>query len=127
MPRTSDPRSKTRPLEDWFSRKPSATRAIFDHFVTEYKRLGDITVRPAKTMIVVTTPRKGIAYIVPRKDVIDVVMPFKQAYPDNLCFHKIAQVPGGPPQFNHHLRLVDKKDINKEVRRFMLLAYELGC
>jgi len=127
MLRDSDPRSKSRPLEDWFRGKPPATRAIFDHFVSEYKRVGDITVRPAKTMIVVTTPRKGIAYIVPKKEVIDVVFPFKEAYPDNLCFHKIAQVPIGPPQFNHHLRLVDKKDVNTEVRRFMKLAYDEGC
>jgi hypothetical protein len=77
-------------------------------------------------MIVITTPRKGIAYAVPKKTAIDVTFPFKQAYPDNLCFHKIAQVPIGPPQFNHHLRLEGKQDVNEEVKQFMKLAYDLG-
>jgi|SRR5882672_6947496 len=126
MLRESDPRSKARPLEDWFDGKIPATRELFDHFVREYTRLGDVSVRPAKSMIVVTTPRKGIAYIMPKKEVIDVVFPFKQAYPDNLCFHKIAKVPIGPPQFNHHVRLVDKKDVNKELKGFMRLAYDLA-
>lgn len=113
-------------MNDWFLGKLPATKAVFDHFIKEYKRIGEVTVRSAKTMIVVTTPRKGIAYIVPRKTFIDVVFPFKQAYGDNLCFHKIAQVPIGPPQFNHHLRLITKEDVNKEVRKFMKIAYELG-
>lgn len=97
-------------MDDWFRGKPPATHAVFDHFIQEYKRLGDVTVRSAKT-------RKGIAYIMPKKTCIDVVFPFKQAYPDNLCFHKIAQVPIGPPQFNSYLRLVNKVDVNKEVKK----------
>lgn len=121
-----DPRSKSKPLEDWFRGKPVETRSLFDHFVREYKKIGKVTVRPAKSMIVITTPRKGIAYVVPRKGFIDVTFPFKQAYPDNLCFVKINKVPIGPPQFNHYIRLVSPEDVNEEVKKFMKLAYQLG-
>lgn len=127
MLRPNDPRSKERALEDWFVGKPPAMRALFDHFIREYNRIGKVTVRPAKTMIVVTTPRKGIAYAVVKKTAIDITFPFKQAYPDNLCFHKIAKVPIGTPQFNHHLRMTRKEDVNQEVRKFMKMAYEFGC
>ena len=42
--------------------------------------------------------------------------PFKQPYPDNLCFQKIAQVPGEiAHQFNHHFRMLQKEDLNEEV------------
>lgn len=126
MLRDADPRSKSKPMDDWFKGKPAETFALFEHFVREYKRIGKVEIRPAKTMIVVTTARKGVAYIVPRKSFIDVVFPFKQAYSDNLCFHKIAKVPIGPPQFNHHLRIVAKGDVNAEVRRFMKLAVDFG-
>jgi hypothetical protein len=126
MLRENDSRSKARSLEDWFDGKPASILALFNHFVREYKRIGKVKVRSAKTMIVITTQRKGIAYAVPKKSLIDITFPFKQAYPDNLCFHKIAKVPLGPPQFNHHLRLETKEDVNEEVKRFMKMAYELG-
>jgi hypothetical protein len=54
---------------------------------------------------------------------VDIVFPFDKPYDDNLCFRKIAQVPG-TQQFNHHLRLMNKDDVNKEVLHFMKLAYE---
>ena len=127
MLRDKDPRSKSKPIDEWFTGKPIGIRGLYDHFLREYKRIGKVDVRPVKTMIVVTTPRKGIAYIVPRKTSIDVVFPFKRSYPDNLCFHKIAQVPIGPPQFNHHLRIQRIEDVNAEVKGFMKLAYIEGC
>ena len=127
MVRKSETRSKVKSLEDWFYGKPPVTRALFDHFVREYQRIGNVTTRGAKSMIVMTTPRKGIAYVVPKKQAIDVVFPFKEGYPDNLCFHKIAKVPIGPPQFNHHLRIQRMEDVNDEVKKFMRLAYLKGC
>ena len=69
---------------------------------------------------------KRIAYVIQLgKDFVDVVFPFDQRYEDNLCFRKIAQVPG-TQQYNHHLRLLSKDDVNKEVLGFMKLAYDRG-
>ncbi len=119
--------SITFPLNDLLKGKSSHTLALFNHFVDEYKKIGAIALRPAKTMIGIATSRKRVAYVTQLgKDFIHVVFPFEQAYPDNLCFQKIAQVPGDAKQFNHHFRMYAKEDVNQEVKKFMKLAYQLG-
>jgi hypothetical protein len=67
-----------------------------------------------------------IAYVIRLgRDFVDVVFPFDRPYPENLCFRKIAQVPG-QRQYNHHLRLLQPDDVNAEVKKFMKIAYDLG-
>jgi hypothetical protein len=126
MLRKSDPRSKSRSLSDWFKDKPTQIRRDFDHFVKEYKAIGDISVRGAKNMIVISTERKGIAYVVPRKSFIDIVFPFEQAYRDTLCFHKVVQGPASKKEFNHYFRLMSEEDVNDEVKGYMAKAYRSG-
>jgi hypothetical protein len=119
--------SNEKTLEDFLDGKPEHTLVLFNHFVKEYQRIGKVKLLPAKTMIGIATSRKRIAYITQLgKNFIHVVFPFEQPYQDNLCFQKIAQVPGDEKQHNHHLRILSKKDINDEVRKFMKLAYVLG-
>jgi hypothetical protein len=119
--------SSEKTLDDFLNGKSPHTLALFDHFVEEYKQIGKVTLHPAKTMIGIATSRKRIAYIIQLgKDFIHVVFPFEKPHPDNLCFQKIAQVPGDVKQFNHHFRMYAKEDVNKEVLRFMKLAYKLG-
>jgi hypothetical protein len=114
-------------LTDFLYGKSEHTIALFHHFIEEYQKIGAVTVHAAKTMIGIATPRKRIAYITQLgKNFIHVVFPFEKPYPDNLCFQKIAPVPGDDKQFNHHLRVLSKEDMNAEVRRFMKLAYILG-
>jgi hypothetical protein len=113
-------------LDDFLKGKSEHTLELFRHFVKEYQKVGKVTLHPAKTMIGVATSRKRIAYITQLgKNFIHVVFPFEQPYRDNLCFQKIAQVPGDI-QCNHHLRILFKEDINDEVKKFMKLAYTLG-
>ena len=112
-------------LEDFFKGKRQETIALFWHFVKAYKQIGDVTIHPAKSMIGIAA-KKRIAYIIKiGKDFIDVVFPFDRPYNDNLCFHRIAQVPG-QQQFNHHFRMYHKEDVNEEVKNFMMKAYENG-
>ncbi|WP_426667699.1 DUF5655 domain-containing protein [Mucilaginibacter sp. McL0603] len=112
-----------RDLEDFFKGKPEVALTLFLHFVNELQKVGPVTLHPAKTMIGVANANKRIVYITqPGKNFIHVVFPFKQPYPDNLCFQKIAQVPGDM-QFNHHFRMLSKEDVNDEVIEFMRLAY----
>ncbi len=112
---------------DFLHGKSVQTVMLFKHFVNQYKQIGNVTLHPAKTMIGIATTRKRIAYITQfGKDFIHVVFPFEKPYPDNLCFQKIAQVPGDVKQFNHHFRMYAKEDVNKEVLKFMKLAYQLG-
>ena len=126
MLRPSDPRSKSRSLTDWFKGKPREIRNNFDHFVKQYKTIADISVRGAKNMIVISTKRRGIAYVVPRRSFIDIVFPFERAYLDTLCFHKVVQSPAGKKEFNHYFRMLAKEDVNEEIKKYMKEAYQRG-
>jgi hypothetical protein len=112
-------------IEDFFIGKSDYTRELFLHFIQEFNKVGTITVHPAKTMIGISNTSKRIAYVTQLgKNFVHIVFPFKVAYSENLCFQKIAQVPGDAKQFNHHFRMLAKTDVNKEVKKFMAIAYE---
>jgi hypothetical protein len=126
MPSKS-PALENKALDDFLRAKSEHTLLLFHHLVNEFKKVGSITIHPAKTMIGIATPRKRIAYITQLgKNFIHVVFPFEQPYPDNLCFQKIAQVPGDVKQHNHHFRMLNKEDVNAEVKKFMRLAIKMG-
>ena len=112
-------------VADFLAGKPQCTIELFDHFIDVYNTIGIIELHAAKTMIGVSNTHKRIAWITQLgKNFIHVVFPFKEAYHDNLCFIKIAQVPGDINQFNHHFRMLYTADINEEVIGYMKLAYE---
>lgn len=112
-------------LDDFLGGKSELTTSLFWHFTKTFQKIGKVTVHPTKSMIAYAA-QKRIAYVIQLgKNFVDVVFPFNQPYNDNLCFRKIAQVPG-TQQFNHHLRIMSKDDVNVEVRRFMKLAVERG-
>jgi hypothetical protein len=111
-------------LSAFLNGKSEHTLMLFHHFVNQFKSVGNITLHPAKTMIGISNVNKRIAWVTQLgKSFIHVVFPFKQDYPDNLCFQKIAQVPGDAQQFNHHFRMLNAEDVNTEVIEFMKLAY----
>lgn len=111
-------------IADFLSGKSTHTIELFNHFTEVYNTIGLIEMHAAKTMIGISNSQKRIAWITQLgKNFIHIVFPFKQPYPDNLCFTKIAQVPGDAKQFNHHFRMLHTEDINEEVKGFMNLAY----
>lgn len=113
-------------LDDFLRGKSPHTVALFTHFMNTFRTVGPVIIYPAKTMIGIATPRKRIAYITRLgKDFIHVVFSFPRPYPDNLCFQKIAQVPG-TSQYNHHFRMLHQEDVTDEVIRFMELAWKSG-
>ena len=104
--------------------KSEHTLMLFDHFIKQFEKVGAITIEPTKTMIGISNAHKRIAWVTQLgKNFIHIVFPFKQLYEDNLCFQKMAQVPG-QNQYNHHLRIYFKEDINTEVLKFMKMAYK---
>ncbi|WP_374951764.1 DUF5655 domain-containing protein [Mucilaginibacter sp.] len=106
------------------SGKSEHTSMLFHHLIAQFETIGKISVEPTKTMIGISNSHKRIAWVTQLgKNFIHVVFPFKKEYPDNLCFQKIAQVPGDAHQFNHHFRMMSSDDINEEMTGFMKLAY----
>jgi hypothetical protein len=114
-------------IADFLAGKSPHTIELFNHFIATFNRVGIIELHVAKTMIGISNSHKRIAWITQLgKNFIHVVFPFKQPYHDNLCFTKIAQVPGDSKQFNHHFKMLYTTDVNDEVIRFMKLAYDEG-
>ena len=112
-------------VTDFLSGKSQHTIELFDHFIDVYNTIGIIELHAAKTMIGISNTHKRIAWITQLgKDFIHVVFPFKEAHDDNLCFIKIAQVPGDNNQFNHHFRMLHTADVNEEVISYMKRAYD---
>ncbi|MEO6302462.1 MAG: DUF5655 domain-containing protein [Bacteroidia bacterium] len=110
--------------DNFLKGKSEYTLDLYQHFISEFEKIGDIQIESTKTMIGISNSKKRIAWVTQLgKNFIHVVFPFKQEYKDNLCFQKTGQVPG-QNQFNHHLRMLYKEDINKEVIKFMKLAHK---
>ena len=101
------------------------TLALYHHFLSKFEKIGEISIEATKTMIGISNGHKRIAWVTQLgKNFIHVVFPLREPYFDNLCFQKVAQVPGGN-QFNHHLRILNADDVNDEVLEFMRIAYKM--
>src|SRR5205085_5363917 len=125
MAKNENPGQKA--IANFLNRKSPHTIELLNHFVKEFQIIGTVTLNPTSTMIGIATSHKRIAWITQLgKNFVHIVFPFEKAYEDNLCFQKIAQVPGDAKQFNHHFRMYDKQDVNEEVKKFMRLAYDAG-
>jgi hypothetical protein len=117
--------SEDKQLNEFFQGKSEYTKMLFDHFIDEFEKVGEITIHPAKSMIGIANSHKRIAWITQLgKNFVHIVFPFKQPHEYNLCFQKIAQVPGDSQQFNHHFRMLFPDDVNEEIKSFMKLAYD---
>ncbi|MFD2581922.1 DUF5655 domain-containing protein [Pedobacter vanadiisoli] len=113
--------SEEKQLSDFLNGKTEYTLGLFRFFMAQLSEMGEINLRATKSMIAIES-KSTFAYITQLgKNFVHVVIPFNQAYEDNLCFTKIAQVPG-TNQFNHHLRIYFKEDINEEVKSYLRLA-----
>ncbi|MCD8740143.1 DUF5655 domain-containing protein [Mucilaginibacter roseus] len=110
-------------LNHLLAAKSDQAVALYHHLIAKFNEIGPVEIHPAKTMMVISNGKKRIAWVMQLgKNFVHVVFPFRQAYSDNLCFQKIAQVPGDE-QYNHHFRMLSTGDVNDEVMRFMRIAY----
>lgn len=111
-------------IASFLSGKSEYTLDLLTHFIQEYETLGSIKIEATKTMIAIDNGHKRIAWVTQLgKNFIHVVFPFHEPFHTNLCFQKVGQVPGSN-QFNHHFRMLNKEDLNEEVKLFMRMALE---
>lgn len=112
-------------VNDFLMGKNEGIIHLFNHFMARYQEIGEVKAQATKSMIALVADQRFTYVIKIGKDFIDIVFPFKEAFEDNLCFRKIAPVPGSN-DFNHHLRLYYLEDINEEVLYYMKKAYANG-
>jgi hypothetical protein len=116
--------SKDPLVKSFIAGKTPVTLSLLNHFLQEYTALNkEIYLYPTKSMIGIGLGDKRIAWVTQLgKNFVHIVFPFEKAYPDNLCFQKIAPVPGDAHQVNHHFRMYAPEDVNEEVTQFMRLS-----
>lgn len=111
-------------LDDFLKNKTEKAIGLFHHFIFEYKKLGHFEIHPVKTRVALLTKMRFCSINKIGKDFIDVHFVLTQPFNDNHCFHKIENLSNR--FFIHHLKLYCKSDINREVKKFMQLAFKIG-
>jgi hypothetical protein len=102
--------------------KSAYALTLFEHFIAELKSIGPVNIHAHKTMITLANSHKKFAYITHAgKGFLHIVFHLKRRYDGNLCFTRIQEVPGRRILY-HHFRMLQKDDINDEVRGFMRIA-----
>lgn len=112
-------------IAEFLSRKSPHSRELFNHLVIAFEEIGASDFHAAKTMICFKRRRNFACVIQFGKGFIDLLLPFKEPFEDNLCFRKISALPGDG-DYNHHVRILAKEDINEEVRFYMKKAFDLA-
>lgn len=108
-------------LADHLKGKSELSISLYDHFIRELSVLAEIQIRPTKSAIALSVDvRLGHIHRLGR-NFLDVVFYFDKAFDDNLCFYKIANVPGST-QHNHYFRMMNEEDLNDEVLSYMKKA-----
>lgn len=114
-----------RTVGDFLVGKTETAIELFNHLISKIEEIGPVQLHATKSMIVISAETRFAYVINLGKTFVDVVLPFKELYEDNLCFRKMAQVPG-TNDFNHHLRIMFPEDINEEVTDYLKKAYANG-
>ena len=111
-------------LAEFLSRKSPHSRMLFFHLLEAFDEIGLVEAYATKTMVGFRRKR-NFSYIIQfGKGFIDMLLPLKEPYEDNLCFRKITMP--GDGAYNHHVRIMEVADINEEVRFYMKKAFDLA-
>lgn len=102
--------------------KSDVTVFLLSQFLEACQQQATIKLSPTKSMISVGTANGKVWVTQLGKNFVHIVFPFKVQYTDNLCFQKIARVPG-QLQYNHHFRMYSKDDLNEEVLSYLHKAF----
>ena len=110
-------------VDDFLRHKSEKAVDLFNHFLSEYRKIGRFDLHPVKTRVALTTQIRFCAINKIGDDFIDVHFVLTKEY-HCPCFYKIDNL--GDRFFVHHLRIHDRSDICSEVKKYMRLAYQVG-
>jgi hypothetical protein len=111
-------------LQKFLTNRPEASINLFRHFLSEYRKIGPFDLHVVKTRVALLTKMRFCAINKMARDYIDVHLVLTQPFVEQDCFRKIENI--GDRFFVHHLRIKSKENINREVKKFMKLAYDTG-
>lgn len=111
-------------LSKFLEGKSATTIHLFDHFISEYRKLGPFELHPVKTRVALLGQMRFCAVNKMGSDYIDLHLVLTEPYHNHSCFRKIENI--DDRFFVHHMRIQQKRDITREVKGFMKLAYDVG-
>ncbi len=109
---------------DFLRGKPVESIELFHFFISEYRKIGDFELHPVKTRVALLTKMRFCSVNKIGKDHIDIHLVLTTLFEHASCFYKVDNL--GNRFFVHHCRLYDMDDITDELRKYMLMAYEVG-
>ncbi len=111
-------------LTDFLEGKSKKAIALFEHFLSEYRKIGKFDLHPVKTRVALLTKMRFCSINKIGRDFVDVHFVLTKPYQNNSCFRKIDNL--ADRFFVHHLRIQRRADLTLEVKRYMRLAYDVG-
>src|SRR5262249_18894903 len=110
-------------VDDFLKGKTDRAIALFHHFLSEYRKIGEFELHPVKTRVALLTKMRFCSVNRVGEDFIDLHLVLTKPY-RNPRVHKIDNF--ADRFYVHHLKIRHERDITSEVRRLMRLAYDVG-
>jgi hypothetical protein len=109
--------------EEFLSGKSERAIELYKYFLTEYKKLGPITLHVIRSRIafMVLVRFSGVNKL--GKDYIEGAFWLKERI-ESQKFHKIEFIP--KDNYIHRFRICNEADIDDEFKKYMKMAYEIG-
>ncbi len=101
---------------------PQAVR-LFNTFIAHYRAVGDFELHPVKTRVALLTKMRFCAINRLGIDFIDVHFVLTRAHPHKRV-HRIENL--NDRFFIHHIKIHRVSEIDRGMKRFMKLAYDVG-
>lgn len=111
-------------VEDFLSNRTNKALELYHHLISEFRKIGDFELHPAKTRIALNKRMRFAAINRLGKDFVEAHLIFPEKFDKALCFRKIDEVTN--TAFVHHFRIYEAEDITIELKGFMALAYKIG-
>jgi hypothetical protein len=111
-------------VDDFIAGKQAKSVELFNLFLEEYKKIGPFELHPVKTRVALLTKMRFCSINKIGTDYIDIHLALTSLFENTSCFYKIDNLANR--FFVHHARLYNGDDITDELRKYMVLAYEVG-
>jgi hypothetical protein len=111
-------------VDDFLKDKPEKSVKLFHFFLDEYRKIGPFDLHPVKTRVALLAKMRFCSINKIGINYIDIHLVLTQLFGHTSCFYKIDNLANR--FFVHHARLYGHDDVTDELRKYMVIAYEVG-
>lgn len=111
-------------VDDFLNGKSEKAIDLFNYFISEYRKFGEIELHPVKTRVALLTKMRFCSINKVGIECIDVHLVLTEPFNGAQCFYKIENL--ADRFYIHHFHIFERKDINEELKKYMGMAYGVG-